>query len=610
MKTLREKIIAMLSLMFLATLILGGMLLNEAAKNSRAASQSQYMATAAGFINEAAGWQAIERGVGATILGSERVDQALIIQFRELGDRGDVAVDAAVGAIRELQKTHSSPSLDKAFNEMQRRYEVLVARRPGVVSRTIELPAWLETTTSNIHGSFAVRNALFLPRNNAEALRYYNLATRNNLANLAEYAGLERANLGNVIAGGASIPNDTYQRLIGFRAMVDYASSQVIALLADPATTPELRQAIESFDRDFLNEFERVRQQIFWASSQGIPYPLSDQQWIQRSTQAINTVLNISEVIGDISDQAARGASAQAAAMITATGVAFILSLIVFAGIVVFAKKKVTDPINAIIDMLRSGSNQVQGAADQVSVASQELANGASEQAAALEQSSASLEEITSMTSQSANNARSAHTLAGYTHQTVQNGLESMQLMHQQIHAISKNSEESMRINKTINDIAFQTNLLALNAAVEAARAGEAGKGFAVVAEEVRNLARRSAEAADSTEKLLGEARRMSSDGVQQVTQVQERLDQISEAVNKVNTLISEIAEATGEQSKGLEQVNIAVTEMDKVTQQTAASSEETASASEELSAQAQELNTVVKQLALIVNGADEPYIN
>jgi methyl-accepting chemotaxis protein len=548
MKTLRAKIIGMLTLMFAGSLILGGMLLNEMYKNRQAAAQSHLMAEAAGYLNVAAGWQAIERGIGATILGSTEVSAALLQRFHQLGELGDAEVNKAVATIRALQQMHNPPSLNQAFAQMQRSNEALVQRRSGVVAQTARLDDWIATATRNIHDEFAMRNVLFFPRNDAEALRYYNLAVRNNVATLAEYAGLERANLGSIIAGGGQIPDQVFQRLIGYRALVDMATSQVLPLLSDPATTPELRMAIEAFERDFINEFELVRRQVYEASTRNEPYPITSQQWIDRSTQAINTALNISEVIGGISDEAARSTSAQAARMMTLTGISLLFNLLVFVGIAVFAQKKVTDPINAIIDMLRAGSSQVSSAADQVSSASQDLANGAAEQAASLEESSASLEEITSMTMQSANNSRSADVLAHDAQKIVVSGLESMQLMSRQIKAISKNSEESMKINKTINDIAFQTNLLALNAAVEAARAGEAGKGFAVVAEEVRNLARRSAEAAGSTEELLNEARRMSAEGVVQVTQVQERLDKINEAVNKVNTLISEIAQASDEQ--------------------------------------------------------------
>jgi methyl-accepting chemotaxis protein len=168
---------------------------------------------------------------------------------------------------------------------------------------------------------------------------------------------------------------------------------------------------------------------------------------------------------------------------------------------------------------------------------------------------------------------------------------------------ISKASEETFKIIKTIDEVAFQTNLLALNAAVEAARAGEAGAGFAVVADEVRNLAMRAAEAAKNTSDLIESTVKKIKDGGDLVATTNDAFGLVAQSAAKVGELVAEIAAASNEQAQGIGQVNTAVAEMDKVVQQNAANAEESASASEEMNAQAEQMKTIVAQLVALVGG-------
>ncbi|MBK7644697.1 MAG: HAMP domain-containing protein [Planctomycetes bacterium] len=253
-----------------------------------------------------------------------------------------------------------------------------------------------------------------------------------------------------------------------------------------------------------------------------------------------------------------------------------------------------TSNLQESLVQVASGADQVTAASGEINSGSQSLARGASEQASALEEISASLQEIRSMSMQNTANSREARALAETSTTSAEKGSGNAQRLSEAMGRIKQSSEETAKIVKTIDEIAFQTNLLALNAAVEAARAGDAGKGFAVVAEEVRNLAMRSAEAARTTGELISASRVQADEGWTLNHEVHSNLVEIVASIKKVGTMMGEIAAASEQQSSGVGQVSTAVEQLNQVTQTNAASSEESASAAAELSAQADELRVLV----------------
>jgi len=301
-----------------------------------------------------------------------------------------------------------------------------------------------------------------------------------------------------------------------------------------------------------------------------------------------------------------RGISAVAAAQFGQR--AALITLIGGLGVAIFLGwwigRGINKVLNALADSLGQSASEVASASQQIANAGQSLASGASEQAASLEETSSSLEELSAMTNKNAEAAQQATNLADDARGAAGKGNDAMSKMSGAIHDIEKSAQDTAKIIKVIDEIAFQTNLLALNAAVEAARAGEAGKGFAVVAEEVRNLAMRSAEAAKNTAAMIETSVSSARNGVTIAGTVGERLAEIVQKSDKVGSLIAEIAASSGEQTKGIAQINTAVTQMDKVTQSGAANAEESAAASEELSAQAQQMKSMVNELLQLVRGA------
>ena len=216
-------------------------------------------------------------------------------------------------------------------------------------------------------------------------------------------------------------------------------------------------------------------------------------------------------------------------------GIAGLSTLVTICLAVVIIRRLVRS-VGRITGGLYDGAVQVAKASTQVAQASQQMAEGASEQASSLEEVSSSLEEMASMTKQNADNAHQANTMASEAKSAAEQGNAAMGKMGEAIQKIKTSSDQTAKILKTIDEIAFQTNLLALNAAVEAARAGEAGKGFAVVAEEVRNLAQRSAEAAKNTASLIEKSQKNADHGVTVSTEVAGILEARSSPASRRST--------------------------------------------------------------------------
>jgi len=249
--------------------------------------------------------------------------------------------------------------------------------------------------------------------------------------------------------------------------------------------------------------------------------------------------------------------------------------------------------INSTLTKLSEFIIQIRDAADFIDSSSQEMASGnnnlsqrAEQQAASLEETAASMEELASTVKNNAQNTAQATEMVNSASQLAQKGGGVVNSAIVAMQEINESSNKIAEIIGVIDEIAFQTNLLALNASVEAARAGEQGRGFSVVATEVRNLAQRSATAAQQSNELIQNSVQKVRAGTAFVNETGAALNEIVDSVAKVGDIVAHIANASSEQSAGIEQVNQAVSQMDEITQQNAALAEQAAAGSIAMSEQ------------------------
>ncbi|MDE6591805.1 MAG: MCP four helix bundle domain-containing protein [Oscillospiraceae bacterium] len=254
---------------------------------------------------------------------------------------------------------------------------------------------------------------------------------------------------------------------------------------------------------------------------------------------------------------------------------------------------------NVTMSKINNASDQVAAGSDQVSCGAQALSQGATEQASSVEELAATINEISGKINTNAKDSAEASSKTNIAGEEMMQASAKMKALVNAMNDISNSSNETQKIIKTIEDIAFQTNILALNAAVEAARAGAAGKGFAVVADEVRNLAGKSAEAAKNTTTLIEATVTAIDKGNSLVEEVATMMDEVSTATEEVAKISEKISGASKDAADSISQITVGINQISGVVQTNSATSEESAAASEELSGQARMLKDLVAEFKL-----------
>lgn len=244
------------------------------------------------------------------------------------------------------------------------------------------------------------------------------------------------------------------------------------------------------------------------------------------------------------------------------------------------ALAKMDARLSGIVREVGESALALSSAAGQMADGNNDLSSRTHAQASSLEQTAASMEQMTATVKFNADNAAQASELAQTVRKQAQQSSGILDDAVTAMRDIEESSNKIADINRVIDEIAFQTNLLALNAAVEAARAGEQGRGFAVVASEVRQLAQRSATAAQEIKTLIQTSVSKVDAGSKLVLRSGETLQEINGGMAKMVEYVADIAVASRQQSSGIDQVNVAIVQMDSATQQNAALVEEASAAS------------------------------
>ncbi|MBI5885321.1 MAG: HAMP domain-containing protein [Deltaproteobacteria bacterium] len=618
----------------------------------------------ADHILAAAGEEAKERGYTATALSMKTVvAPTLRAMINDARKKGDAEYAKALTLARTLMANEGGKSpLKVSFEKTAGAYKVVEAARAEVdgqldkVEKTYPVQGWVKLMTALIEEGADMRLAALTSggetsQTAGEAMRL-NLEVKQAIWLASEYAGRERAAVGNLLSSGAPMDAVVLDKLHSMRTVVDINLRPIFRLRDMNNADPEVLKSITRMEAVFLGSFEQVRKDVYGAGQSG-KYPIDAGNWIRESTEGIDSIIGVSHAVSAAVDARYADLAASERAVYLSSAV---MGLIILLGVVSLfvIKSKVVTPMrnlnNEIIEIERTGeiSRQVVVASDdeagqiatafnrmmekfhnvireihasterlassseELSASATQIAAGSESQGARATQVSTSSQEMSTTIIEVARNVSSASDAARDASAVATKGGKIVSRTIESMNGISRNAKESSVLISTlgassreignivsvINDIADQTNLLALNAAIEAARAGDQGRGFAVVADEVRKLAEKTMTA---TKEIGAMISTMQNGTAKTITSMEEEVRAVEEGVSlatEAGRALDEIVSKVDVVTSMIHQMTAAMEQQSAVTEQISGDIESVAGVISETTASARQIAMASAEMA------------